>query len=102
MNGADDVAGPWNTDGVPVPSSRVALVTGSSRGLGLHIATRLAADGITVAVNGTSRERTDAAAAAIQDSGGTAHAFVADVTDEDAVGELVAAIRAELGPIDTV
>ena len=47
------------------PARRVALVTGSSRGLGRFIAARLAADGLGVAVNGSDDERTRAAAASI-------------------------------------
>jgi 3-oxoacyl-[acyl-carrier protein] reductase len=79
---------------------RVALVTGSSRGLGRAIARRLARDGLAVAVNGL---RDDAglreAAAEIRAGGGVADAFSADVTDEGAVGELTARIRERLGEV---
>jgi 3-oxoacyl-[acyl-carrier protein] reductase len=79
----------------------VALVTGSSRGLGAAIAQRLARDGLAVAVNdraGESLER----ARATQDEGGVAGAFTADVTDARQAGELVAAVTASLGPIDVL
>jgi 3-oxoacyl-[acyl-carrier protein] reductase len=79
---------------------RVALVTGSSRGLGRAIARRLARDGLVVAVNGL---RHDAgireAVAEIRAEGGVADAFSGDVTDEAAVAELVARIRERLGEI---
>jgi 3-oxoacyl-[acyl-carrier protein] reductase len=70
-----------------------AIVTGASRGLGAHIARRLGADGWRVAVN----YRSDAAAAErvvadIVDAGGRAAAFHADVTDEDAVVAMTAAL----------
>jgi 3-oxoacyl-[acyl-carrier protein] reductase len=78
---------------------RVALVTGSSRGLGRAIARRLAADGLAVAVNGLDEDALHDAAAEIRAAGGTADAFPADVTDAAAVAELVAAVEARLGPV---
>jgi 3-oxoacyl-[acyl-carrier protein] reductase len=82
---------------------RVALVTGSSRGLGSAIARRLARDGLTVAVN--DRHGEEAAldvVGAIHEDGGVADAFTGDVTDERQVTDLVAAVAATLGPIDVL
>jgi 3-oxoacyl-[acyl-carrier protein] reductase len=76
----------------------VALVTGSSRGLGHAIARRLARDGLAVAVNGVGDD-VQSASRAIRDTGGVAEGFPADVTDERQVAELVAAVAAALGPI---
>ncbi len=82
---------------------RVALVTGSSRGLGAAIARRLAQDGLAVAVNGLHGDgEVLEVARSIRDDGGTADAFSADVTDERQVGDLVAAIAGRLGPIDVL
>jgi 3-oxoacyl-[acyl-carrier protein] reductase len=79
---------------------RVALVTGSSRGLGRAIARRLARDGLAVAVNGLRDDATlEEAAAEIRADGGIAHAFAADVTDEREVAELVAQAGERLGEI---
>jgi 3-oxoacyl-[acyl-carrier protein] reductase len=82
---------------------RVALVTGSSRGLGAAIARRLARDGMAVAVNGRrGDEQAGEVARGIVDDGGTAAAFYADVTDERQSGELVDAITGRLGPVDVL
>ncbi len=81
----------------------VALVTGASRGLGPHLARRLAADGWPVAVNYRSdRPGAQTVVDDIERAGGRAAAFGADVTDEDQVRGLVAAVLSELGPVQVV
>ena len=83
---------------------RVALVTGSSRGLGAAIARRLARDGFAVAVNGQAGdEQVAAVGCAIREDGGAAaEGFCADVTDERQVAGLVAAITDRFGPVDVL
>ena len=86
-----------------VAHGRVALVTGSSRGLGAVIARRLARDGFAVAVNGRpGDEQVAAVGRSIGADGGIAEGFFADVTDEDQVAGLVAAITDCLGPVDVL
>jgi 3-oxoacyl-[acyl-carrier protein] reductase len=88
---------------VPPAQQRVALVTGSSRGLGSSIARRLAADGLAVAVNGLHGDGlADEVVSSIRADGGVADAFTADVTDEREVADLVAAVEGGLGPVDVL
>jgi NAD(P)-dependent dehydrogenase (short-subunit alcohol dehydrogenase family) len=76
------------------------LVTGASRGLGAHIARRLALDGWPVAVNYLpDREDAERVVADIEAAGGRAAAFRADVTDEADVAGLVPAVAEALGPV---
>jgi 3-oxoacyl-[acyl-carrier protein] reductase len=83
--------------------ARVALVTGSSRGLGAVIARRLARDGFAVAVNARPGDELAAGVSrAIRDDGGIAGEFLADVTDERQVAGLAAAITGRLGPVDVL
>ena len=82
---------------------RVALVTGSSRGLGRAIARRLARDGFAVAVNDLQGDsRALEVVAAVRAESGVADAFTADVTDEGQVADLVAAVADSLGPVDVL
>jgi 3-oxoacyl-[acyl-carrier protein] reductase len=80
---------------------RVALVTGSSRGLGAVIARRLARDGLAVAVNSAWGDGRGVVGA-IRDEGGVADLFAADVTDEPQVSALVASVTEGLGPVDVL
>jgi 3-oxoacyl-[acyl-carrier protein] reductase len=81
-------------------AGRVALVTGSSRGIGRAIAIRFAHEGADLVVNGRSPERVQHVCAELGALGRRALPMVADVTDEAAVEGMVdAAIRA-YGRID--
>jgi 3-oxoacyl-[acyl-carrier protein] reductase len=87
-----------------MPSApRVALVTGSSRGLGSAIAERLAADGLAVAVNDLrGGDQAELVVDTIRRRRGTAAAFAGDVTDPVQVTGLVKGVRDALGPIDVL
>ena len=87
-------------------TSPAAIVTGSSRGIGLAIARKLAANGMRVALNCSSPgglERAQAQAQAIADEFGTeAIAVAANVADADEAAELAAAALGAFGRIDVL
>ena len=79
---------------------RTALVTGGSRGIGAAIVRSLAQAGAAVAIN--YRERAGEANAlvnAIDEAGGHAIAIAADVSQSDAVAQMVQRVTSELGSI---
>ena len=78
-------------------TGRVALVTGSTRGIGHAIATTLAGAGASVAVVGRDQARAEAVASAL---GGPARGFACDVTDVAAVTAVIAAVEAAFGSLD--
>ena len=79
---------------------RLALITGSSAGIGLAIARGLAQAGAAVVLNGRQADKLEAAAKALQDEGHIVHVRSFDVTDSAQVRAAVDGIEAELGPID--
>lgn len=80
-------------------SGQVALVTGSTSGLGREIARGLAEAGATVIVNGRNAERLNATVKSLRRAGRDAHGFQFDVTNESAIEDSVRRIEAEIGPI---
>ena len=82
-------------------AGKVALVTGSSRGIGAAIATRFAAEGAKVAVNyGRSELEANAVVANIRKAGGDAVAIKADVGNPVEIPGLFAAVVKAFGKID--
>ncbi|MEM8923286.1 MAG: glucose 1-dehydrogenase [Actinomycetota bacterium] len=79
---------------------RVALVTGSSRGIGLAMAGALADAGATIVLNGRDGDALTEAAAALAADGHTTHTERCDVTDEEAVSAMIDAIEADVGPLE--
>jgi 3-oxoacyl-[acyl-carrier protein] reductase len=79
----------------------VALVTGSSRGLGLGIAGRLAQAGARVALNYLNDpEPAHAALEEIRSAGGTAMLVRADASDSGQIKDLVQAVTDKFGVVD--
>ena len=79
---------------------KVALVTGASYGIGFAIASAMAGAGATIVFNDIKQELVDKGTAAYKEAGIEAHGYVCDVTNEDAVNELVAKVEADVGVID--
>ena len=82
-------------------SGRVALITGSSKGIGFAIARALAAAGASIVLNGRNAEPLIQAQKALSEEvGATVHLAAFDVTDPEAVTAGVAAVETGVGPIE--
>ncbi|MFC3452531.1 SDR family oxidoreductase [Amycolatopsis speibonae] len=83
--------------------TRVAIVTGGSRGIGRESAERLASDGFAVVVvYGGNKDEAQAAVEAITAEGGQAVAVQADVADEHAVAAVFDTAEKAFGGVDVV
>jgi 3-oxoacyl-[acyl-carrier protein] reductase len=78
----------------------VAIVTGGARGLGRAIAETLSACGAKIALFDVNAEALAETVAAIRQAGGTAEAFVGDVTDSQRVNQVVEEVVARLGSLE--
>ena len=79
---------------------QVAVVTGAGRNIGERIAEVLAGEGARIAVVDLDRGRAGQAARNLADAGREVEAFVADVSDDESVRSLVAAVVERFGRID--
>ena len=81
-------------------TGKVALVTGASYGIGFAIAKGLASAGATIVFNDRKEELVEKGIEAYKEEGIKAYGYVCDVTDEDAVEELIKKIENEVGVVD--
>ena len=81
-------------------TGQIALVTGSSRGLGFNMASALCGAGAEVVLWDVLTEELDSACDSLTQSGAKAHSRVVDVTDEKSVSEGIEQIIEDFGRLD--
>nr|WP_300129385.1 gluconate 5-dehydrogenase [uncultured Butyricicoccus sp.] len=79
---------------------KIALITGASYGIGFAIATAYAKAGAKIVFNDINESLVEKGMAAYAEEGIEAHGYVCDVTNEEAVAELIAKIEKEVGTVD--
>ena len=81
---------------------KVALVSGSTRGIGRTIAEMFAREGARVAVTGRTVDRGEKVVRGIREAGGDAEFFALDINEESSVRDVVEATVARFGRLDTL
>ena len=83
-------------------TGKVAVVTGSSKGIGKSIALHLALQGAKVVVSSRKKPACDEAAAEIHKAGGEAIVIPCDISDKAQCENLIAETNKQLGPVDVL
>jgi NAD(P)-dependent dehydrogenase (short-subunit alcohol dehydrogenase family) len=81
---------------------KVALISGSTRGIGRTTAEMFAAQGARVAVTGRTVDRGEKVVKIIRDAGGDAEFFALDVTDEASVHSVIDGVAERFGKLDVL
>lgn len=81
-------------------AGRVAIVTGAASGMGRATAILFASEGAKVAVTDLNQAACDSVVAEIEANGGMAKAFALDVSNADAINDVVASVAQTFGGID--
>jgi meso-butanediol dehydrogenase/(S,S)-butanediol dehydrogenase/diacetyl reductase len=83
-------------------AGKVALISGSTRGIGRSMAELFAAEGAKVAVTGRSVDKGEKVVERIKEAGGEAQFFPLDIYDEDSVRQVIEATVARFGSLTTL
>ncbi len=83
-------------------SSKVAVVTGASSGIGAEIARQMAAAGAHLFAVGRNKGRLEGVANEIKEQGGVCHAFPIDLTDKDAPRSIVSEAKKVFGSFNVL
>jgi NAD(P)-dependent dehydrogenase (short-subunit alcohol dehydrogenase family) len=84
---------------IPNLSGKIALITGSSKGLGKAMALALGERGATIALVSRDGAKLQAVQREIESAGGKAATFIADVREEEAIGRLESEVSKKLGKV---
>jgi NAD(P)-dependent dehydrogenase (short-subunit alcohol dehydrogenase family) len=90
------------TVGTAAAAQRVVLITGSTDGLGREVALGLAGPGTHVIVHGRNRERGEAVVSAVENAGGSARFYRADLSDLGQVRDLADAVTRDYTRLDVL
>jgi len=86
----------------PNYGGKLVVISGGSSGIGLGIAQHLAALGAKLVIIGRTQEKLDASVASIEQAGGSAFGYAADVREAARIAEIMADCKAKHGEIDIV
>lgn len=81
-------------------TGKIALITGSSRGIGFGIARGLGQAGATIILNGRNAERLNRAISTLSQEGLKVFGYSFDVSNSSQIDQKISAIEREVGPID--
>jgi gluconate 5-dehydrogenase len=81
-------------------TGKIALITGSSRGIGFGIARGLGQAGATIILNGRNAERLNRAVSTLSSEGLKVYGYSFDVSDSNQVDQKISTIEREVGPVD--
>jgi 3-oxoacyl-[acyl-carrier protein] reductase len=80
--------------------NKIALVTGSSRGIGSQVAVGLAQEGCNVIVHGRSHENNVNTLELVKKAGVEGYSLAGDLGSQDGVNRLIAEVKQKYGPLD--
>lgn len=83
-------------------AGKIALISGSTRGIGRSIAELFASEGAKVAITGRTVDKGEKVVARIREAGGEAEFFRLDVSDENSVREVIDAVATKFGGLTTL